>query len=249
MKRVVIVLFISLLITSGHLFAQDENFLGICLGAALPQGKYAEKNYDDPSSGYANTGFLFTFDASIFPDDYLGIGATVSYGSNNPDKKQFKQDLIGDVLERYPGFADFEDEIYFDYGTWRYLNFHAGPAITIPAGMFNFDIRGMAGLSLVWTPELNVNVELEDGRSFSRRVDNKAIPTLGFTVGGGIRYALRNGYVLRFITEYTNSKPTIEVREDVIDDVLEEKQLTTNKVEMPLKNIHIGIGIAYNFEI
>ncbi len=38
----------------------------------------------------------------IFPDDYLGIGVTVTYGSNNPDKKKYKADLTNDVLGRYP---------------------------------------------------------------------------------------------------------------------------------------------------
>jgi hypothetical protein len=81
------------LVISINLFSQNESFLGLSFGAAFPQGPFAEKNYDDDQSGYANTGFLFTFDGAIFPDDYLGIGATISYGSNNPDKSQFQDDL------------------------------------------------------------------------------------------------------------------------------------------------------------
>jgi len=66
--------------------AQNESFLGLCLGAALPQGVYAEQDFYTEGAGYANTGFLFTFDGAVFPDEYLGFGMTVSYGSNNPNK-------------------------------------------------------------------------------------------------------------------------------------------------------------------
>lgn len=230
--------------------SQSESFLGLCLGAALPQGEFATKNYEDSLSGYANPGFLFTFDATVFPDEYLGIAATVSYGSNNPDKTQYKEDLINDLTTRYPDFELEADSTAFDYGVWRYLNFHVGPALTIGAGNFNFDLRAMAGLSLAWAPDQSIQLQWENGDNFSRRVENKAVPTIGYTVGGGIRYTFKNSYVLRFITEFTNCKPNVEFREDLIKDIEEgATEVSTYTVGMPIKNIHIGIGIAYNFEL
>jgi len=230
--------------------AQNESFLGLCLGAALPQGVYAEKDFYTEGAGYANTGFLFTFDAAIFPDEYLGFGMTVSYGSNNPDKTQYKEDVIKDVLERFPELDELlEDQIYFDYGTWRYLNFHAGPAFTIPVGKFNFDLRGLAGLSLAWAPEQQFPITWGEDKSFSRVVEDKAIPTLGFTLGAGVRYSFKGGYVIRVITEYSNCKPTIEVTEDILESIVDGSEITTREYEMPIKNIHIGVGIAYNFEL
>ena len=251
MKKLFTILFFLLLFGSGTVAAQDENFLGLSLGAAFPQGTYAEKDYSNRQSGYANTGFLFTFDGALFPDDYLGIGATVTYGSNNPDKEKYKEDLRNDILGRYPVFEEIADDIVLDYGTWRYLNFHAGPCFTFPIGKLNIDLRALAGLSLVWLPEQSVYIELEDGTSFSRNVENKATPTIGFTAGGGLRYALSSGYVLRFITEYTNAKPTMEVSENFILELEtgDDTEFSSNKVDVPLKNIHVGIGIAYNFDI
>jgi opacity protein-like surface antigen len=231
--------------------AQNESFLGLCLGAAIPQGVYAEKDFYTDEAGYANTGFLFSFDGTIFPDDYLGIGATVTYGSNNPDKEQYKQDFNNDLLERYPNLdiEDIEENLYFDFGVWRYLNFHAGPAITVAAGDFNFDVKALAGLSLAWAPQQEFQIKLSEEETFSRKVEDKAVATLGFTVGAGMRYALKGGYVLRFIAEYTNCKPTMEVNEDILSSIEEQSEITTREVEMPIKNIHLGIGIAYNFEI
>ncbi len=241
---IVIVLFLS-----AGLTAQKESFMGLCLGTALPQGTFADKDFQTEGAGYANTGFLFTFDGSLFPDEYLGFGATVTYGSNNPDKTQYKEDLYNDILTRYPAIEDYEDQIYFDFGVWRYLNIHAGPAFTVPAGRINFDFRTLAGLTLAWAPDQLLEVQWEPDNAFSRKVNDKATPTLGYTVGTGVRYALRSGYVFRLILEYSNSKPTMEVVEDLITGIAEGSGITTTEYKMPIKNVQIGIGIAYNFEL
>jgi len=142
-----------------------------------------------------------------------------------------------------------EDQIYFDYGTWRYLNIHAGPAFTIPVGNFNFDLRGLAGLTLAWAPQQQFQITWDEDKSFSRVVEDKAIPTLGFTIGTGVRYSFKSGFVLRFIAEYSNSKPTIEVTEDILESIVDGSEITTHEYEMPIKNIHLGVGIAYNIEL
>ena len=242
---------ISLLLIAVAGIGQNQSFLGMSFGAAIPQGVYAEKDYYTESAGYANTGFLFNFDAVIFPDDYLGVGFTVTYGSNNPDKTKFKEDFITDLLDRFPNLdpEGLEDRLYFDYGVWRYLNFHVGPAFTVAAGDFNFDIKAQAGLSLAWAPQQEFQIKLTEEETFSRKVEDKAIPTLGYTVGGGVRYALKKGYVIRVIAEFTNCKPTLEISEVVPVEGEEVAEIISRKVEMPIKNIHIGLGIAYNFEI
>lgn len=230
--------------------AQNESFLGLTLGSALPQGTYAEKEYKTEGAGYANPGFLFTFDGAIFPDDYMGIGATVTYGSNNPDKKQYKEDLTNDVLERYPDLEEFKGSISFDYGVWKYLNFHVGPAVTIPAGPLNFDLRLLGGLSLAWAPDQNFQIfDENEEQVFSRAMNEKAIPTLGFTAGAGIRYALKGGYVLRFIAEYSNCKPTITTTESVVDAIAEDTEPIEIETAMPIKNVQLSFGISYNFEL
>jgi opacity protein-like surface antigen len=239
-------LFIGLLT---NLQAQNESFLGLTLGGALPQGSFAEKDYTSEQSGYANTGFLFTFDGALFPDDYLGFGATVTYASNNPDKATYKADLIDDILTRYPDLEEYKDDIYFDYGVWRYLNFHVGPNITANAGPFNFDVRALAGLSLAWPPGHLLQIKVNEEETFSRKITSKATPALGYTVGGGIRYAMKSGYVIRFIAEYSNCKPTFDVIESVDLDASGNIQEETTEISMPFKNIQLGIGIAYNFEL
>jgi hypothetical protein len=126
-----------------------------------------------------------------------------------------------------------------------------GPAVTFNAGPVNFDFRLLGGLSLAWAPDQNLQIyDGNEEQIFSRNVDEKAIPALGFTAGAGIRYALKSGYVLRFLAEYSNCKPTFTVSESIIDDIANgNTEVTENEVEMPIKNIQISFGIAYNFEL
>ena len=115
----------------------------------------------------------------------------------------------------------------------------------------NFDLRILGGLSLAWAPDQNFQIfDENEEQLFSRTIKDKAIPTLGFTIGSGVRYAFKSGYVLRFIAEYSNCKPTITVTESVVDAIAEgQDELTESEVDMPIKNVQLSIGIAYNFEL
>lgn len=249
MKQKYLLYFAVIIFLFNNVSAQDENYLGIAVGTALPQGTFADTTYGE-GNGYAGTGFMFAFDAAWFPDDYLGIGATVTYASNNPDKKKYLQDVKNAVIQEYPNLGEFLDSNFiFDYGVWKYLNIYVGPTVTVPAGYFNFDFRVLAGLTLAWQPNQSINATYESGSTFSRTINPKPVPTIGFSAGIGVRYSFKSGFVLRVMTDYANSKPTFETTDTALDS--EDLSLieTTREVAMPIKNFHVGIGIAYNFEL
>ena len=249
MKRKYLLYIAVVILFINNVSAQDENFLGIAVGAAIPQGKFADTTYGE-GNGYAGTGFMFAFDAAWFPDDYLGIGATVTYASNNPDKKKYLQDVKNEIIQDYPNLGEFIDSNFiFDYGVWKYLNIYVGPTVTVPVGYFNFDFRVLAGLTLAWQPNQTINATYESGSTFSRKITPKPVPTIGFSAGIGVRYAFRSGFVLRVMTDYANSKPTFETTDIALDSEGMELEEVTREVQMPIKNFHVGIGIAYNFEI
>jgi len=251
MKRTNVLLAALLIFLISGLKGQDYNFLSLCVGGALPQGNFSENNFSDSTNGFANNGFMFSFDAAWFPDDYIGIGATVTFASNNPDKQKYMDDLKSSIIINYPEPDNFpSDSINLDYGVWKYLNFFIGPNFTYPLGKFNFDLRVMAGLSLVWKPSQTIQINFPETNSFSHKAEDKPVPALGYSIGGGIRYAFKSGYVIRVIAEYANTKPTFDIIDNITWNPEEE---TFNAIEkeiaIPIKNIHLGIGIAYNFEL
>jgi opacity protein-like surface antigen len=251
MKSVVSVFILVLALVIDEAKSQQENFLGLSFGGAIPQGSFSEDNFSDSTNGYANTGFMFAFDAAWFPDEYLGVGATVTFASNNPDKSKYMNDFEQSILAQYPFLGGpLKDSIVLDYGVWKYLNFFVGPNVTIPSGNFNFDLRLMGGVSFAWKPFQTIDINYPEEGSFSRKIEGKAVPCLGFSIGGGVRYAFNSGYVIRLTAEYSNCKPTFEFIDKVTyDQDLENFDITTEKVAIPIKNIQLGIGIAYNFEL
>jgi len=230
---------------------QDYNFLGLCVGGAIPQGSFAEKVFSDSTNGFANNGFMFAFDAAWFPDDYMGIGATVTFASNNTDKQKYMDNVTEMITANFSEPADFpKDSIVLDYGVWKYLNLFIGPNFTYPLGRFNFDLRAMGGLSLGWRPTQTVDINYPEAGSFLWKKEDKTIPALGYSIGGGIRYALKSGYVFRIVAEYANTKPTFGfINEVTWDPESETFSISETDIAVPIKNIHIGIGIAYNFEL
>jgi hypothetical protein len=108
----------------------------------------------------------------------------------------------------------------------------------------------MGGVSFAWKPFQTIDINYPEEGSYSRKSEDKAVPALGYSLGAGVRYAFKSGYVMRFIAEYANCKPTFEFIDKVSYDQVEERFVTTTeKIAMPIKNIHLGIGIAYNFEL
>jgi len=252
MKKSILIFNLILILFLNQSFSQDESFLGLCFGGALPQGKFAESDFYDKSTGYANTGFMFSFDGAWFPDDYLGIGATVTFASNNPDKNQYKADFKQYLADSTDIGEILEDNFYVDFGVWKYLNIFVGPTVTYPIGRFNIDVRILGGVTFAWQPTQTIDATDVNESTFSRKISSKAVPALGFCVGGGVRYAFKSGYVLRVMCEYANAKPefeyTSEIRIEQIQGNDYEIIVETEKYHMPIKNIHLGIGIAYNFD-
>jgi hypothetical protein len=251
MKQVISIFTLVFVFAFYGVKGQQENFLGLVFGGAIPQGSFSEDNFSDSTNGYANPGFVFGFDAAWFPDDYLGIGATVTFASNNPDKSKYMNDMEKSIMDQNEVIGEFLTEnIVVDYGVWKYLNLFVGPNVTIPVGSFNFDARVMGGVSFAWKPFQTIDINYPEEGSYSRKSEDKAVPALGYSLGAGVRYAFKSGYVLRFIAEYVNCKPTFEFIDKVSYDQIEENFVTTTeKIAMPIKNIHLGIGIAYNFDL
>lgn len=253
MKRTAYLCFLIALLLSVEVKSQQESFLGLCFGGAIPQGSFSEDNFKDSTNGYATPGFVFTFDAAWFPDDYLGVGATVTYASNNPDKSKYINDLEQSIIDKFEDQYPFlegslMDSIVLDYGVWKYLNMFIGPNVTIPAGNFNFDLRVMGGVSFAWKPFQTIDINYPEEGSFSRKIEGKAVPALGYSVGAGVRYAFKSSFAIRFIAEYANCKPTFEFIDEITYDQDQETfVITEHEVAMPIKNFHLGIGIAKNF--
>ena len=248
MKRGLITIGFFVFLFSNNVSAQNESFMGLSFGYVMPQGDFASNDLSQEGAGYGTGGFLFGFDGAWFPDDYLGIGGTVSFINANIDKVKYKEDVVDRFYENHPGIIDPDStEIKLDLGVWRLVNVMVGPHGTFHAGRFNFDLRALAGFSFVFAPGSQLQIFHKEEQLFSTKRTKKASPNLGFTVGGGIRYALQNSYVIRLTAGYTGTNATFETTDEILID--DEIQVVTSKTDFPINNFYIGLGIAYHFNM
>jgi opacity protein-like surface antigen len=248
MKKGIVIIGFIVFLTLNNLSAQNESFIGLSFGYVMPQGDFASKDFSMEGSGYGTSGFLFAFDGAWFPDDYLGIGGSITFINANIDKSKYKEDVTNNFFENNPDIIIPDStEIKFDLGVWRLVNVMVGPHGTFHAGRFNFDLRALAGFSFVFAPGSQLQIFYKEEQVFSTKRIKKASPNLGFTVGGGIRYALQNSYVIRLTAEYTGTNATFETTDEILID--DEITVVTKKTDFPINNFYIGLGIAYHFDM
>ncbi|NOX46570.1 MAG: hypothetical protein GXO89_06285 [Chlorobi bacterium] len=248
MKRGMIIFSFIVFLFSNNLFSQNESFMGLSFGYVMPQGDFASNDFAQEGAGYGTGGFLFGFDGAWFPDDYLGIGGSITFINANIDKSKYKEDVVASIKEKYPDLElPDSTEIKFDLGVWRLVNVMVGPHGTFHTGRFNFDIRALAGFSFVFAPGSQLQIFHKEDQLYSTKRIKKASPNLGFTIGGGIRYALQNSYVIRLTAEYTGTNATFETTDEIL--VNDEITVVTKETDFPINNFYIGLGIAYHFDM
>ena len=232
-----------------QLKSQNESFVALNVGGAIPQGDFAKKDSVTGGLGYANSGFMFGFDGAFFPDDFLGIGGTITFVNSNIDQGKYKMDLFNHIKNEYPDI-EIPDSIEVNYslGAWRYINIMIGPQGTIRAGSFNIDIRALGGVSFVFQPQSMFQVYSEEDKiNFSRTRSDKAKAGFGYTLGAGIRYEFKNNYIIRLSADYTGTKVSYETIDEITYDN-GEIETSTKNTDFALSNIQIGIGVAYHFD-
>lgn len=221
--------------------------MGIMMGASVPLGDFASTDYDNPQAGYATTSFNLTMDGAYLVSSYVGFGGAISFSNNSLNTGDLKKNLERYVAENYPDAELPEDLTYisYDLGVWNHVNLMAGPYLTIPANRIHFDFRALGGLAFVFPPESQMYFVTEDDEFRTYR-DNKSKVSLGYMLGGGIRYISRRNAILRLMADYSSTKTTIEITDYHLDVDLPEDNRKTEHTQ-PMRTVHVGLGIGYAF--
>lgn len=242
-----IILFLFLMAFTSVLNAQSTGFLGILMGASIPTGDFASTDYNNSQAGYATTSFNLTMDGAYMFNPYIGLGGAVSFSNNSLNTGSLKDNLIRYVEENFPD-AEIPDDvslISFDLGVWNHVNLMAGLFFSIPVVPLHFDFRALGGLAFVFPPESQLYFETEDDE-FRTYKDNKGAVSLGYMLGGGIRYVSRSNTTIRLMADYSYTKTTIEILDYHLDMDLPEVDRRTEYTQ-PMGTIHVGLGIGYTF--
>ncbi len=222
----------------------QQNYASISFGVSKPLGDYGLTG-DLASNGYARTGGTIKFDAAYFPGSYLGIGGSFSFGSNYAIRDSLLQDMFTYVKENASAI-NIPDEATKTYGTgfWNYINLFIGPHYSFRASQrLYFDIRVLAGLSVLRPPDQELLITFDETQIHSAASHNKL--TFGFTAGGGLRYKLNEGLALKLGVDIVRSPSRFEYNFDLSDQVAED--IPSINSDFWLTAIEVSAGLAYAF--
>lgn len=235
----IIILFLSL-----PAYAQ-QNFASISFGASLPMGDYGLTG-DLASNGYARTGGAIKFDAGYFPGSYLGIGGSFSFGSNYAIRDSLLQDMITYVEENASSIIDIPEdaEIVYGSGFWNNISLFLGPHFSIRATQrLYFDIRALAGLSIVRPPDQELII-IFDATEIHSVVSNHKL-SFGFTAGGGFRFKLNENLALKLGVDFSQAKSKFDYTFDLFSGVAED--VPPIQSDFYVRTLDIMVGLAYAF--
>ena len=238
----ILILFLS--IVNLPLLAQ-QNFASISFGATMPLGDYALTG-DLASNGYARTGGAIKFDVGFFPGSYFGIGGSFSFGSNYAVRDSLLKDMTTYVVENASSIIDIPEdaEILYGSGFWNYINLFIGPHFSIRASQrLYFDFRGLAGMTILKTPDQELRINYTGTEIYSQTNHNKL--AFGFTAGGGLRYSLNSNISLKLAADFFQSRAKFDYTFDLFQGVAED--VPPIEADFLVRTMELTAGLAYSF--
>ena len=223
----------------------QQNFASISFGISLPQGEYSSVE-GLSSSGYARSGGIIRFDAGYFPVSYFGIGGSFSFGSNFAYRDSMLNDLSHHVEENAPnlGVIPEDAEVIYGSGFWNTISLMIGPHFSVRASQrLYFDIRGLAGIGIVRTPDQELEIRFDANEIYSRSNRNRV--ALALTAGGGLRYRLNSNIALKLSADYYRTMARFDYTFDVLQGIVGD--IPAIESEFPIRTVELTAGLAYSF--
>lgn len=215
----------------------QRSFAALSFGASLPGEQFAKKSLVE-NGGYAEKGFVIEFSGNYIFDYYFGISGTATFSNNGMDRTAFGED----ILEGLPPTILPEDAVVdIKVGNWMYTNIMAGPLLTIPVWKLNFDLRAIAGLSIMLSPPQEVYISA-DGEEFFDKRHNQNV-SFAYMMGPAIRFNFNDATALRLSADYFHSKATFTSDESGLIYAATGE----TSYDMTIGAVHINIGLAWNF--
>ena len=235
--------FFFLFLITTACYAQ-KSFMSLTMGSSIPVGSFSD-TADIYSDGFAGSNFVINFDGTYFFMPVIGVGGTFSFGSSYGGGESLENAMYDDVLENFPILSVRADPEYnFDAGKWNYVNLMAGPLISIPLNNMNIDFKALGGLSFVFVPSRDMNIELDNGEFISSTKGDEL--NFGYIIGTGVRFGVGRGTGIRLGLDYYHSKPALVKKNSFTDNNI-SYDLQDEQFEVSINSLHLALGIAFNF--
>lgn len=218
----------------------QDSHLALNMGPSFPIGDYSLSD-EYKTTGFANPGFVLSFEGNYIPTWYFGIGGELTFGTSYPNQDSMLSALIKEIgtIDEIPAIPEGV-ESNFITENWSYVNFLVGPTFAYPAGKLQLNFKALIGISVIMPPtqelivkydnsEIAVNSDVQDAR-------------FCYNLGANIILKLSGNYSLKLGAEYFSTKTLHEVNIAYNDNSLPaiERNIT-------LQSLHTTLGLAYLF--
>ncbi len=244
MQKTSLILILSLFLGCLDTIGQ-QNFASISFGTTIPLGDYSLANHLS-DNGYARAGGSIKFDAAYFPVSYVGIGGSFSFGSNYAVRDSLLNHMTAHIEKNASSILDIPDEaeIRYSSGFWNYINLFLGPHFSLHATQnLYFDLRGLAGISILRPPDQELSIIFTGTEIYSRNSKNKL--AFGFSAGGGLRYKLNTNISLKLGADFYQSRSRFDYTFDLFRGVATDVPVV--KSDFLVRTLEITAGLAYSF--
>jgi opacity protein-like surface antigen len=220
-------------------YSQVGSMAHVAFGASFPTGDFANNDFTNPSSGFAQIGFNLNLQYAYKFNEYLGLGAAVTGDVHNYDYSAVKEGLREDFESV---FQDI-DEIFVNTRQWASGGILAGAAFSLPlSSRLALDLRVLGGFLYVHSPELSIEVVSTTNPGFFIIDDDKAV-TFAWDFGAGLRYDIRGKKYIILQYDYQGSRPKFKDQKSYLildDEVIEDSQTYTQDIRV--MNLTVGLG-------
>jgi len=232
-----------LLLTVQMIYAQsDRQYIGLAVGPSFPLNDFAKMDLNDSTSGWAKTGVAFEFTYAYRLTNTFGIQGKISYSSNSFDNFRYEDELTT-AYSRNPEDSDttFSSE---SSKNWSSAGFLVGPYLRFPVSRsLSWDIKALAGVFGVSSPELSLNGSIDDGNKLNEyyRLNGRGY-AFAYSLGTGFKYKVSNYYVLLFV-DYFESK--LKINNVAGWDWNDEPYNESIKQDVSYLSVTLGLGYYF----
>jgi len=235
-------LFILLLATLILNAQSDRQYIGLAVGPSFPLNDFARMDLNDSTSGWAKTGVAFEFTYAYRLTNNLGLQGKISYSSNRFDNFRY-EDALTSAYSRNPVDPDtsFSSE---SSKNWSSAGFLVGPYLRLPISTsISWDIKALAGMFSVSSPELILNGSVNDGNKLEEyyRLNGRGY-AFAYSLGTGLKYKVSNYYVLLFV-DYFESK--LKINNIAGWDWNDEPYNESIKQDVSYLSVTLGLGYYF----
>ncbi len=229
MKKALL-LFIILL--SVYTINAQSNYIIINGGITNPTGEFANNDFFNPKSGFANGGYNLGFEVGYFFNPWIGFGGAFKFSNS-----KFDSDVVNDHLQTQ--YWSIYDTIYISSGKYSLQNFLVGPYGKLDVtDHISFFGKFFIGVMSAFRPEQTLNW-VEPGQDpKSLYVDSKLASAFTWNLGGGILLKFNDRIGIIFMADYISANPKFE--EFNYDDLVIE----TDKQDIRYFNLNVGLALS-----